>query len=129
HAQALNWFDEQFRDFFGFDVLASPFPVEAGYQIHRAARIDVLLLRAESLDARFTAAMKAFPGIEYLQLKSVNQGAEKSYGPVDREFLAEVVLPPDYLSWLYNSRLARHFYGPTEIERFRDRWSRRDRSR
>jgi hypothetical protein len=100
--------------------------VSVGYCIHRTDRIRLLLLRSENLRAQLNSAMRAFLGLPSLAPRSANTGGEKPYGPVYRRFLAEAVLPPDYLNWMYESRLARHFYHRTEVQCFRDFWSRTD---
>jgi len=47
-----------------------------------------------------------------------------SYRDLYREFIDTLVLPEPFLALMYESRMTRHFYSPTEIASFRRRWTR-----
>ncbi|MBI5694202.1 MAG: hypothetical protein HZC51_00470 [Nitrospirae bacterium] len=120
---ALTWFERQFETVTGVDVYSRPFPVDKGYDIFRAGRFSVLVVRLEDLDRCAEAAFHEFLGIKGICLKKANVGDEKWYRGLYREFVSRLELPADFLDEMYGSRLARHFYSPAEIAGFRSRWA------
>jgi hypothetical protein len=122
HAATLTWFEDQFVDPFGMDVFAAPFPVQDGFEIRASARVRWLLLRAEDLDRRLATALASLLRLERVDTRCVNRSTDKAYGRVYREFIGQVVLPIEYLEWMYGSRLAQHFYASAELERLHTRW-------
>lgn len=122
---ALVWFDNQFKTVFGIDVFSKPFPTEKGYDIIRAGRFSVLIIRLEDLDSCAESALNEFFGIPGLKLKKTNVGADKWYKDIYRQLVSDIVLPDEYLAEMYGSKLASHFYTQAEIDGFRAKWTRR----
>ena len=119
-----HWFDEQLRPVTGIDVFTVPFPWEQGYEIIRQDRLTLLLIRTESLmNCAAGAFWNAF-GIPGLRLSRHNTADQKWYRDLYRQFTDTLVLPQNFLEFMYDSRTARHFYSPTEIESLRVRWTR-----
>jgi hypothetical protein len=124
HSATLTWFEDQFVDPFGIDVFDAPFAAQRGFELREYARVKLLLMRAEDLDAHLATALASLLQLERVEPRCVNRSSEKPYGQVYRDFLARAALPTRYLDWLYRSRLARHFYSAAELERFHARWRR-----
>lgn len=126
HDEPLDWFNEEVLEIFGIDVFEYPFPVEHGYQVIREEGFSMLLIKVEELNDCFARAFEEFfdVRISTLDQKHITE-RDPSYGMYQR-FLKDVRLPDEYLTRMYDSRFARHFYSPAEIERFKRRWSKVD---
>ncbi len=120
-----SWFDEQLKPTFGIDVFEVPFPAERGYLTIRRGRITLLVIRLESLEQCAEPAFRDAFRIPKVRPGRHNTADEKWYRDLYRRFLDGFVVPDEYLTRMYASRFARHFYTATELARFRARWSRR----
>ncbi len=123
HHVPLTWFDMEMKTVFGIDVFATPFDAEQGYQIYRGERADLLVLKLEKLEQAAAPALAEFLGLDHLTLLRVNEGADKWYAPLYKEFTRVVQLPDSYLDEIYTSPAIRYFYDAGEIKAFRERWS------
>ena len=110
HAFSLRWFEQQLEPFFGIDVFAQPFSGERGYAIQETERCRLLILRTEDMERVLAGAMERFLGLSDFRPPAVNLGKQQGYAQLYRDLLDHIVLPPTYLSYVYDSRLARHFY-------------------
>ncbi len=119
---APAWFDQQLKPVFGVDVLEQPFPVEAGYQIYRGERADILLLKLEHLNRCAPEAFNRFMGLKNFRLSSVNRAETSDYSDLYREFKGGLTLPAKLVRQVYSSPLVRRVYSRAEIEGFRRRW-------
>jgi hypothetical protein len=119
----LEWFDEELRAVFGVDAFAEPFPRERGWQILRAPRADVLLLRMEDLSRVAGEAFGAFLGVTDLALARRNAGDDKPYAAAYRLLSEGTSLDEELLEAIYGGWRIRHFYTDVEIARMRARWS------
>jgi hypothetical protein len=121
--RVLEWLDKEIGDVFGIDVYERDFPHDAGYQIFRKGNVDLLLIKLERLNDCFQAAFEDFldTRIPNLVLTHITE-KDPSYS-MYKEFLRQVVMPPDYLEQMYSSRFARHFYRPEEIQGLMEKWS------
>lgn len=122
HDFPLTWFEVEFRPALGIDVYATPFSFEQGYQMYENGSFKVLLLRLEDFRDRAESPLREFLGLDALSLRVMNTAAEKPYAAVYKQFIENVKLPSAYLSRMYDSRYARHFYTPAEIDIFWTRW-------
>lgn len=123
HETPLRWFDMELKPLFGIDVYAEPFPQAQGYQIYRTGKAQLLLLKLESLNQSAPAAFRDFMGIEDFQLVKTNRAEDKWYAEIYQSFTQGLVLPKAYLTRLYESRYARHFYSDEERRQLYARWS------
>jgi hypothetical protein len=124
HNRPLTWFDQEMKMVFGIDIYNSEFPKTKGYEIYQGDRAQVLLIRVEDMDQCSQAAFREFLNIEKFDMIHANVGSQKTYGQIYRTFIDRINLPESYLDRMYNSKYAKHFYSPTEIERFRANWKR-----
>jgi hypothetical protein len=120
----LRWFDREFAPALGIDVFDHPFDPAAGYRVIATPSVRVLLLRQESLAIAAEVLADFLGRTEPVPVPARNEAAGKEYATQYREFLASVRLPGPVLDQAYSSRYARHFYADSELERFRQRWSR-----
>ncbi len=123
HDVPLHWFDRELKAIFDTDVFNVPFLKFKGYQVYQGEKAEVLVIRLEDLNECVDAAIRDFLGIKGLQLVRSNMGADKDYSRLYRAFLENLTLPKSYLNEMYESKYARHFYTPEEIENFKRKWS------
>ena len=123
HDDVLIWFPTQFVPVLGIDVFAVPFDHHAGYQRYESAHARAVVIRAEDLDASWSAATRELFGRSMPRLPRSNQSADKWYAPLLPEFRRRLRLSDAYLDRMYDSTVARHFYRPEELARFRSRWT------
>ena len=120
HAQ---WLEHELGDVLGIDVYATPFPTDKGYAIYRSPRAEVLLFRLRDLDNCVTQAIQEFLGYKEFHLINANVGDQKTYAYVYQAFKASVAFPEPFLSRMYDSRFARHFYTDQERLELRAKWA------
>lgn len=122
HDRPLDWFDMEINRILDIDVYKVSFPQKDGYQIIRNNRIELLVLKLESLNKAFAPAMKEFLEIDNLELAKSNVAASKEYKTIYSDFLENLKLPDSYVEKMYSSKYARHFYTESELSRFHARW-------
>jgi hypothetical protein len=122
HDSPVRFFDREIRDIFGIDVIGSGFPIDKGFEIYTADRVELLVIRLESLVDTASTAMQEFLGIDDFQLINSNIGARKVYAPLYSAFKKHVVIDSDYAAKLYDSDYMRTFYSSEEISRANEMW-------
>lgn len=117
-----DWFEFDLGGVLGQSVYDSPFDPAAGCGTITTDHAHALLLRGESLD-RAPVALHAHFG-RGVELISENVGTDKDYGALYRAVLERFRPPAEYVTQVYETKLARHFYSPDELEAFRRHWTR-----
>lgn len=112
----LSWFEDQVRDPFNIDVYATEFDKRRGYQTYAQKPIRLLIVRIENLDECVRPALHEFLGLETFTLIKFNEGVNKYYAELYREFLQTLRLPADFIAKMHGTRYAQHFYTPEELE-------------
>ena len=125
HDIPLIFFDTELKCSLGVDVYEVPFQKAQGYQIYRAEKAEVLLLRLEDLKQCAPQAFHDFLGISDFRIVSSNVGSDKKYASAYNGLLQAIRLPDAYLDRMYDSKYMRHFYAPEDIEAFRAKWRER----
>lgn len=123
HAAALSWFDRELQTVLGIDVYAHPYPPDEGGRPIRGDRCDLLILRAEDLDARGGRLLAGFLGTGEPPLANTNRAQDRPQAPLWSSFRRALGAPAGLLDTLYGAKLARHFYRPDEIAQFRASWA------
>lgn len=119
----LTWFDKDLKKELGIDVYKRRFPKERGYSIYKKEGVCLLLIRLEDLNSVFAVASEQLLGKRLKISEPINAGDKKSYSALYKMFKRKIVLPDGYLDEIYTSKYVTHFYSKSEIERFRNRWS------
>lgn len=122
HHVPLGWFDKQIKPALGIDVYAQRFDHDLGYAFFERDNIELLVMRAESSDDVKRAAVENCFGIDLGEFANANVSSAKSYGDLYSQFKARVVLSPEYIDEMYNSRYTKHFYTEAEREEFVAKW-------
>jgi Putative capsular polysaccharide synthesis protein len=125
HDSPLQFFDREIKDIFGVDVLSAGFPIEKGYNIYKAERVELLVLKLESLAQCASAAFREFLGIDDFKVIDRNVGAKKIYAPLYDAFKQHAVIDSGYADRLYDSDYMRTFYSSEEIQAAREKWLRK----
>ena len=123
HFVPENWFDSQMKPVFNIDVFARPFPTDRGYQIYPAsARARLLVIRTEDLDRAAPGAMKEYLNLDNFSLLHGKPARKKAHSDLYEAFISQP-LPSYYVERIYNTRFARQFYSPEELQNFTGRWT------
>lgn len=120
-----DWFEDELKPVFGFDVFSESFSRATGYDISKRPGADLLVLKTERLDKCGPQALCRFLGIESCRLVPANQSHSKGYRDLYRRFLTRVSIPADLADRYYETSMVRHFYEDDEIATMRVRWCRR----
>jgi hypothetical protein len=123
HDSPLGWFETQLEPVFGIDVFAEPFDTDAGCATYQSPTAKLLVIRLENLGTHGKEAIREFLGLDEFELVRANLARNKQYGNLYAAFGRSVTLPASYLARMYDSRIARHFYTDSEIEAFKERWT------
>jgi len=122
HDSPLRFFDREIRDIFGIDVIGSGFPIEKGYEIYKANRVELLVLRLEDLAECAGAAFEEFLGIPDFQVPGQNIATDKVYAPLYEAFKRDVDIDSAYAERLLDSDYMRTFYSADEIRDAKRKW-------
>jgi hypothetical protein len=124
-----RWFDDEFARAFGIDVFEFPFDPAQGWQRIRQPNVDVLVLRLEDVNRVLEEALHAFCGRPVPMVRASSRSAEKLQAvyveDIYRQIVGRLRIPEATCRRVYASRYARHFYNPSEIECFVERWAQR----
>ena len=118
----LNWFDQFFRPVTGIDVYKKPFPIDRKWQVYKKGGLKVLLYRNDLELSQQTELISRFLGIELDEIKRENLTKDHSYAEIYHRFCESVKLPESYIRRVHDSKFARHFWHPEELEAAADKW-------
>lgn len=124
HDVPLTWFDIEMKNTLGIDVYAHAFPRELGYMTLSSGPYDLLLMRYDLDDQLKCALIKDFLGLDDFSLVRVNTGDNKEYADSYRALIERIRIPRVYAQRMLQSRYARHFYTPGELDEIERRWTR-----
>jgi LPS sulfotransferase NodH/glycosyltransferase involved in cell wall biosynthesis len=121
---AASYFDNEYKDFLGLDILSLPFEKDKGYTcIVIDDNVEVLIYKFESLPNIFSRAMEEYFGIEGLDLPSVNLTSNKSCSAAYENAKHTIRFEEKLLNKIYSSRLVHHFYSNNEVDTFFSKWT------
>jgi len=118
-----NWFDRELNSVFDIDVFAEDFPKDQGYAFYHNERADVLLIRLEDLDTKWSEAISGLLDIDgAIPLEYGNVRKESSDAIAYRQTLDALRIDIQTCEKIYAGRLARHFYSDSMIEKMKSKW-------
>lgn len=119
------WFEKEVRETTGIDVFGVPFPGEAGYVIIEEDKKSVCLYQLESF-GRLNTAIADFMGIKIDDVinQKENQAEDKAYKGRYQQVIETIEFSPEFISEVYSSKYATHFYNEAELATFKARWIR-----
>ncbi|KGK91262.1 hypothetical protein DP73_04685 [Desulfosporosinus sp. HMP52] len=121
HEHGINWFDKEFLRATKINVYEYPFDADLGYCIINKNGLSILILQMEKMNA-LEKVIGEFVGAENFKLINDNNGTNKWYGPVYKDFKYKVCFSEEYIDSLYNSKYMKHFYSDKEIKQFRTKY-------
>jgi hypothetical protein len=117
----LNWFEHKFyRD---VDIFRYEFDSSAGYRVIEQNNLRIFLYRFENI-ASLEEPLSRFIGLD-LRIEPTNTSREKPYSALYKAVVESVKFPSEHVEYVLNSRMVRHFYTASEINRMRKRWTNR----
>jgi hypothetical protein len=122
HDSPLKFFDKEIKGIFGIDVFDEGFPKDKGFGIYHGERVDLLVLRLESLASCAREAFSEFLGIDNFEVINRNIGSKKIYAPLYEALKRHASIDSDYADMLYSSEYMRTFYSGEEIAAAREKW-------
>ncbi|MCB0177884.1 MAG: hypothetical protein KDI62_06625 [Anaerolineae bacterium] len=123
HSVPLTWFDLEMKQTLEIDIYQYRFPKDLGFFHLKNGDHEVLVMKSELDDSVKAECIADFLGVDDFQLIKENVGQSKSYGSIYQQFLKNILLPEDYITKMYNSKYAQHFYTAQEIQQARFKWS------
>lgn len=115
----LDWFENELESCFKLNVYKDNFDFEKKRQIVSDEDGDLLVLRMEDLSDK-EQDLADFLGVPEFKMKSENKADEKWYAELYKAFLQEMDFSK--FLWVYDTRLARHFYTEEDISGFKLKW-------
>ena len=122
HTRPLTWFDAELRTTLGIDVFARDFPLERGYERYDNGPTRLLVLKSELDDTAKQSAIAEFLDLDGFEMLRSNVTAQKQEADLYERFKREMRFSPAFLGRMYDSKYARHFYSPRELQQLRARW-------
>jgi hypothetical protein len=123
HTFPLAWFSKEVHQTLGIDVYARPFPHKDKAVRLEGGGHELLVLRKDLDDAEKGKLLDDFLGITGLDIQHAHAENERHHPDLYQDFVAALKLPQTYLSQMYDSKYARHFYTEAEIHQLREKWS------
>lgn len=118
-----NWFDREMRQVFGIDVFEQPFCKQTGWQVYRSDRAELLLLQLEKLDDEGWSAISTYCSHDVSRAVK-NSRVASPHGQLYDEILNTVKFNEKFLTGIYSSKFASHFYSEEDLNTFRQKWQR-----
>lgn len=117
------WFDNELKYCFGIDVFEVPFDSKKGYSIYKSGPIEVLLLRMADMNRVLNDALVEFLSLEEksITLVNANVGKGKWYSKSLEEVKEKILIPPNVIENMLNTRYMNHFYYK-DIPGIRKKW-------
>jgi len=125
HFHGINWFDNEFKNYFDIDVYKYDFDKKLGYGVIKKQNIEVLILKLEKLSKIGEEAIRDFLGVDKFIINNTNISDEKWYAVVYNDFKQQIVFNKDFLKDIYTSKYMKHFYTKDEISKYYARYSHR----
>jgi hypothetical protein len=122
HLKKLRWYEQEMQASLGINVYEHPSPRDGGYSCLQHGQYDVLLIRTDMDDHVKSRIVGDFVGLESLTIIRRNEGETKDYGQVYKTFKQQLVVPAPHLKAVYESRFARHFFAPSDLQTMCSRW-------
>jgi len=123
HRVPLDWFETQFHQTFGIDVLEKPFSEELGWGSFQEKNYHCLIMTAESSETQKIQALNEFLATNLKEIPRENSGDNKDYARIYKKFKNDINVPANYVETMLNNAVVSHFYTQDQISGFRRRWN------
>ncbi len=120
--QTETWFDTEFKEYTGINILDMPFDKQKGYSIYNFKECDILCLKLEMLNKVFDEATDLFLGVKNIKNNIRNVSLEKEGADLYKKIKDEFNLSENRLNEIYSTQFLTHFYSEKEIVDFVNKW-------
>jgi hypothetical protein len=127
HEMPLDWFEREVEEPFGINIFKTRYDESKGYSMAKKKNISLLVIKLDKLNDCYKSALHEFFGKKPKELVNTHVTNTSSLATIYKEFIANAHFPESYLDRMYDCKYARHFYSETEINNFREKWSRKSR--
>jgi hypothetical protein len=117
-----NWFETDFLEYTGLNLLNEKFDADRGYQLYSANNIPILVMQLEQLNTVYSEAMSAFMGQGEYVLLQENITSSRASGTLNKKVKTLFRLPLNKIDTIYNSKYINTFYSTAQIKSFKDKW-------
>jgi hypothetical protein len=121
----LNWFDNELKEVFKFDVYKYPFNHNQGFSIYVQDNISILIVRLENFSSSLINALNEFLNISLSDIYNDNLSSDKEYHTEYCEIKNNIKLDENILDLIYSTKYVKHFYTEDEIKIFRSKWKKK----
>lgn len=122
HATLSEWFEDQFRPVFHFDVADLGFDPLQGSRVFRKDNLRILALKYENYRTELQPVLRSFLSNRRIVVERHNESGSKPYGDLLRRFLS-VPFPRGYVDTMLGGRVVQAFYSPVELHLMRVRYT------
>ena len=123
----IDWFENELKAVFGFDIFKKSFSKDECYTIYTAQDqgndLEILILRLEGLDNHIVQALSAFLGVANVTVNHRNSAQDRDYYDIYQQFKKQIKFPVEYLDGLYDHPYMKLFYSDDEIAKFQEKWT------
>jgi hypothetical protein len=117
-----NWFETDFLEYTGLNILNEKFDADSGYQLYSANNTPILVMQLEQLNTVYNKAMNAFMGKGEYVLQQENITSSRASGTLNKKVKTLFRLPLNKIDTIYNSKYINTFYSTAQIKSFKDKW-------
>jgi len=115
----LEWIDKYLEPKTGVNVYGTSFPTVKGWKVYSGY---LLIVKTELMSKVLKEALTYFCGEADYQVEHQAKGGFKFGGEYD-DFIKGSAFHKKLLDRMYESKYAKHFYSPKQIEALRRKWS------
>ncbi|RKI43898.1 hypothetical protein D7V86_01940 [bacterium D16-51] len=118
-----DFFDLQFKPFWGVDIYEYPFDKEKGYSIYHEGNLNIMVYQLEKMSI-LEKEIGDFLQLKEFKLIKANDSDNKWYMNTYEKAKKELRLTKKYFDRCYNSKYMKHFYSDDDIKEFQEMWQR-----
>lgn len=123
HNWVLNWFDDELNLLFDINVYRRRFPTSKGWNIYKARKSRILVIRSENLNVTGAKIIGNFTDCKINEIPYSNStDRHERMSRLYNDFKTNAKFPKTYIDKMYNSKYAQYFYSKKELEEFRNKW-------
>jgi hypothetical protein len=126
HEIATLWLDREIRELTRLDLLDHRAAANSSDTVYENARFRILVMRVEDSDEAKRQALEQFLDVPVPEIVKSNEGQNKAYADLYREFMSSLTLPQSYLDAMYESDFSKRFWNSEELQNMRARWKTSD---
>lgn len=117
-----GWYDEEFKNNLGIDLLQENFDTEKGYSIIKKDNVEIMVLKMERMNY-LENEIAVFLELPEFKMKKINQGKNKLYSFAYKEFYEQLHLPKEYVEFYFkNNPFTNHFYNEQQKTEMIEKW-------